>query len=230
LLAALGLDAIEQRLSARFRPRFGMFVFFLLLAGACVLPLLREQAAFFRLSPPQVSRLAYGGDPFPESPVIAAWIRNHTQPADRIAVIGSEPQLYFLSRRKAATGFIYMYPLMEEQPFAREMQEALIRDLEKAAPAVLVYVNTTTSWLMRPNSPQRLFEWLDPILRTYYHPVLFADIRTFDRTDYVWGEKARSYAPQAKNWVGVFRLRTPTRVPHPSPYPERFPDLQGVPQ
>ena len=215
LLAALGLDTLEQRLSARFNQRLGNFIFLLLLTAACALPLLREQAPFFRLSPPQVSRLAYGGDPFPESEVIATWIRNHTQPDDRIAVIGSEPQLYFLAHRKAATGFIYMYPLMEEQTFARDMQDSFIRDLEKTAPKVLVYVNTTTSWLMRPKSAQRLFEWLDPVLRTYYEPILFADIRAIDRTDYVWGEKASRYAPRGKSWVGVFRLRTPAQAAEP---------------
>jgi len=38
-------------------------------------------------------------------------LRAHTAPTERIAVIGSEPQIYFFAQRHAATGYIYMYAL-----------------------------------------------------------------------------------------------------------------------
>jgi hypothetical protein len=74
-------------------------------------------------------------------------------------VLGSEPEIYFYAHRRAATGHIYTYPLMEEHPFALKMQEDMIAQIERAHPAYVVYVDDPFSWLVRPNSPQRLFDW-----------------------------------------------------------------------
>ena len=46
-----------------------------------------------------------------------------------MAVLGSEPEIYFLARRHSATGYIYTYGLMEAQPFARRMQDEMIREI-----------------------------------------------------------------------------------------------------
>jgi hypothetical protein len=43
------------------------------------------------------------------------YIRDHTQSDDRIAVLGSEPEAYFYARRRAATKYIYTYPLLARQ-------------------------------------------------------------------------------------------------------------------
>ena len=52
-------------------------------------------------------------NPFVESAVIADYLSRHTTPDQRVAVIGSEPQIYFYAKRRAATGHIYTYPLVE---------------------------------------------------------------------------------------------------------------------
>ena len=92
------------------------------------------QKLFFEVSPVQVSRMVYGDSPFPESFRIADYLREHTSPDDKIAVLGSEPEIYFYSRRHSATGYIYTYPLMEPQKYARRMQEEMIREIEQRNP------------------------------------------------------------------------------------------------
>ena len=62
---------------------------------------------------------------------IADYLREHTTPDDTIAVLGSEPEIYFYSHRHSATGYIYTYPLMEPQKYARQMQEEMIREIER---------------------------------------------------------------------------------------------------
>src|SRR5439155_711705 len=81
--------------------------------GALLYPVYRERAFFFILPPEQVSRATYGTNPFPEAPVIAQRIADDTLPEDRVAVLGSEPEICFYARRRSATGYIYMYGLME---------------------------------------------------------------------------------------------------------------------
>jgi hypothetical protein len=79
----------------------------------------------------QIARGIYGNDPLPESEVIAEYIRDHSAPDARVAVLGSEPEIYFLARRHSATGYLYTYGLMEEQPFARQMQDEMIREIDQ---------------------------------------------------------------------------------------------------
>jgi hypothetical protein len=74
-----------------------------------------------------------------ESPEIARYVRERTTDDDRIAVIGSEPQIYFYTGRRPATRYLYTYPLMEPHPYAREMQLELCREVDAAmAGCVLV--------------------------------------------------------------------------------------------
>src|SRR5262249_58180156 len=66
-------------------------------------PLFASRAVLFELTPVQVSRFIYGRNPFPESVEVARYIRERSAPGDRIAVVGSEPQIYFYAHRRSAT-------------------------------------------------------------------------------------------------------------------------------
>ncbi len=116
---------------------------FLVLAGELVA---RNSAIWFGLSPELISREVYGYSPFPESPAIARYIAAHSALDDTIAVLGSEPQIYFLARRHSASGYIYLYPLTEPQPLAKSMQDEFTHEIETARPKFVVYVNTLSSW------------------------------------------------------------------------------------
>ena len=58
--------------------------------------------------------------------------------------LGSEPEIYFYADRKAATGYIYTYALMEPQRFASQMQAEMIKEVESAHPRYLVFVESIT--------------------------------------------------------------------------------------
>jgi hypothetical protein len=74
--------------------------------------------------------MIYPESPFPEAIRIADYVRENTSPDDTIAVLGSELQIYFYSHRHFATGYIYTYPLIEPQKYARQLQEEMIREIE----------------------------------------------------------------------------------------------------
>jgi hypothetical protein len=125
----------------------------------------------------------YGPEPFPEAETVAKFIRENSPPDTKIAVLGSEPEIYFLSRRHSATGYIYTYPLMEPQPFAGAMQRAMINEIETNAPELIVYVNQNLSWMRTPSSDETIFKWWNQYQTNYYlvglmeehfpHPSLF---------------------------------------------------------
>jgi 4-amino-4-deoxy-L-arabinose transferase-like glycosyltransferase len=112
-----------------------------------------------RTPPVEVCRRAYGGNPFAEAAEVADRVRADTTPADAVAVLGSEPQVYFLAGRRSATGYIYTYPLMEPQPFARVMQREMVAEVEAARPKYLVWAVPEVSWGFSEGSPRDVFRW-----------------------------------------------------------------------
>jgi len=89
--------------------------------------------AWFVLTPFQAARECISA-PISGGRRIAEHVRTNSAPTDTVAVLGSEPEIYFLSHRHSATGYIYTYPLMELQPYAQGMQEQMIQEIEHARP------------------------------------------------------------------------------------------------
>lgn len=157
--------------------------------------LYNQRECLFNLSPEDVCRKVYGVNPFPESLQIAEFIRDNSRPDASIAVIGSEPQICFYSSRRSATKYIYIYPLMEPQPHARQMQEEMIAQVETANPQFVVFVNVPMSWLVRPDSVKKIFEWFDSYLFVRYEVVGIADILVNGPTIWRWNNQAANYKP-----------------------------------
>ena len=124
-------------------------------------------------------------------------------PQDLVAVLGSEPEIYFYSQRHSATGYIYTYPLVEEQPYASVMQSEFIREIESAAPEFLVYVLIDRSWLKRPRSDEHIFQWADAYTREHYSLVGVADGGNHDV--YVWGSQAQTYRSRRPEVVLLYQ-------------------------
>jgi hypothetical protein len=143
---------------------------------------------WFVKTPVQIARTLYGADPLPESEVIAQYIRNNSGPDARVAVLGSEPEIYFLTHRHSATGYIYTYAQMEPQPFALKMQQEMISDIETHKPEFVVFADNIMSWNRRPDSDPEIFNWWDAY-QTNYTLVGMADIISPTQTVYALGAK-----------------------------------------
>jgi len=159
-------------------------------------------------SPTMIARSTYGGNPFPESLKIARYIEDHTTSNDHVAVLGSEPQIYFYAHRRAATRYIYAYPLMEPHKFAKKMQEEMIADIDTSRPRFLVFVNVYMSWLVQPTSEPLVFTWFRQFQQDYYQLVGIVDIISSDETVWRWGDAAAGYVPRSKFWLAIFRERS----------------------
>jgi len=109
-----------------------------------------EKDYYFNMDGISVVRSSYHGNPFPESLEIAKYIEKNTSPEDKIAVIGSEPQIYFYAKRRAATGFMYTYEMMKDHPHVHEFQTTMMKEIEEAKPKMILYVYVTSSWFATP--------------------------------------------------------------------------------
>jgi hypothetical protein len=163
----------------------------------------QQRAFLFELSPLEACRAVYGPNPFPEALKIAEYIKTHSSPGDRIAVLGSEPEIYFYSGRQPATGYIYVYSLMENQKYALTMQEEMISEIEAARPKHLVLAQVPTSWLVQRGSHALIFSWARQYLRRQYELEGIADIR--HESQYAWGDAAKEYSPQSQFLVSAYK-------------------------
>jgi hypothetical protein len=157
-----------------------------------------------------LARELYGVDPFPEAEKVADFIRTNSPSQARVAVLGSEPEIYFLSHRHSATGYIYIYALGEPQPFAKIMCQEMIGEIEACRPGIVVFSGLAFNLGNATNSTSTLFNWWKNY-QTNYVRVGVADIISKTQTTYAFG--TNEVARQGKIHrcaLEVFqRLRTP---------------------
>jgi hypothetical protein len=182
----------------------------LLVAGALVVAtiatlLFQEKQILFELPPSIASHIIYGENPFPESQVLADSLQKWTKKDDKVAILGSEPQIFFYSHRRSASKFIYTYALVEKQPFASSMQKEMIREIETAKPEYIVFVNIYRSWLFKKGCAKEILAWFQKYQKDHYQIIGRAEILQADKTMYIWRKQAEEYNPQSSNWLAVFK-------------------------
>jgi hypothetical protein len=179
------------------------FVPIFLLGVALSLPILGDKKIFFDVSPVDACRIIYPGNPFAESVRIADYLREHTGPDDTISVLGSEPQIYFYAQRHSATGYIYTYGLTESQKYAQQMQQEMIREIERASPRYLVSVVVFYSWLWRPGSDRLIFTWANEYTAQNYTAAGLVNM-TPTETDYFFGNVPPS-VESLKDYILIYK-------------------------
>jgi hypothetical protein len=205
LLAGVAVGCASTSLKQHLRSRVWAVLPLVVFIAAFASPLYLQRNYLFKTDPFIASRIVYGANPFPEADEVAYYIKNHSAKNARVAVLGSEPEIYFYADRRSATGYIYTYGLMEEQPYAGEMQKQMIREIEAVQPEYIVFVNISASFGRLPNSNKHIFDWIDSYLPTHYDLVGIVDMLGY--SNYVWGDAAKTYHPQSNQVVKVFRKK-----------------------
>jgi hypothetical protein len=203
LLTGIGVYYIMERLQPYKIPAV---VTAFIIVIPLIYPVIVQKDFFFKLSPVEVCRAIYGMSPFPESLEVAKYIDKNTDEKDRILVLGSEPQIYFYSKRRSATGYIYMYPLMGPHKFAAKMQEEMISEIESSMPKYTIFVFVSTSWLIRPDSEKLLLSYIQNHLKKYEQCGI-VDIVSPESTIYKWDDDAVSYSPRSLFYISVLRKK-----------------------
>ena len=205
ILAGVSLGFLSERIlkNRALVIKYGCPLF---LAGICVFASIYQHRNFlFKMTPNQIARSVYGLNPFPEALEVARFVTSATEDSDRIAVLGSEPQIYFYSHRRSASSYIYMYALMESHRHALKMQREIVEQIESARPKLLIIVNVPTSWLKSWDSHPLLMNWLQSYQAKHYTLVGLVDI---DRQNsvYHWAPDV-NWPPGSPFWIAVFKRK-----------------------
>ena len=205
LLAGIAISSATEKLATRGTILRAVPVLLFVVAFGSSLYLQRQ--VLFQMDPAEASREIYPHNPFVEAVEVSKYIQAHTRAGDTVAVLGSEPEIFFYSQRRSATGYIYVYPLLEPRDSALPMQKQMMQEIESSHPAMLVLMNVPASWIAYRNigSMEGILTWA----RKYIAENFVQDgvVEIGETTNYVWGEPARSYQPETRLSIILFRRK-----------------------
>jgi hypothetical protein len=203
LLAGVAVCTAANRLKPLTEKRTLRYAPYLIFVLALATSFYKERDFFLETDPDQACRSVYFSEPFPEAVPVADYIRRHTPENSKIAVLGSEPEIYFYAHRHSATGYIYTYGLMENQKYALKMQEQMITEIEASRPETLVFVNLYTSWDPNRSTKEHIYEWARRYIQEHYEITGVVDV-PMTKTNYRWGSEAKNYNPKPYYAILVF--------------------------
>jgi hypothetical protein len=195
------LPAVALLAGSRVNGRLSAGIF----AAALVVSLITQREFLFRMTPAEISQELYDQDPFNAAIPVAAYIHDRTRPEETIAVLGSEPEIYFYARRHSATSFLYTEPMVEPQPFAQTMQNDMIAELERNNPAYVVRFPIAETLSLGAPMPAHIFEWWADYGPKHYRLVGIADIHEDGHVEYRWDAAAALYHPWSLYRLEVYR-------------------------
>ena len=142
---------------------------------------------YFKPNYTMVLRSVYGINPFPESKVIADKLNSVMTKDDKLAVFGTEIQMYVYTNKKspsrfAGSGALLEFPVKQSEDWQKEF----IADVEKAAPRFLVFFQHPISWNGNPKTKNLIFPWFDKFAADNYSIFGYADMMDTGSTNYVW--------------------------------------------
>jgi len=202
LLAGIATDFIAQKIG---KNKKVLWVPFTIVAASFLFAIGNNSGYYLQDDPETISQNIYGPNPFVSSLEIADYIKEHSTPADKIAILGSEPQIYFYADRKSATGYLYTYGLMEMQRYNKQMQAEMVKEIEQSKPEYLVFCKVGLSWLMQPDSPQDIFTWFYSYIEGRYELVGGGDVQEDAPIHFIWGAPAKNFRPQSDEFILVFK-------------------------
>jgi 4-amino-4-deoxy-L-arabinose transferase-like glycosyltransferase len=210
LLAACGLESFTRAV-LRLRALRGrhLAVYTAVAVAVFFSSVVPQRALLFQMNPDAVSRQLYFPDRFSfgASEAVAAYLKAHLGQEEKVAVVGSEPQLYFYLDRPAPTRFIYLYYLTERHALTEAMRGEFTSEIETSQPRYLVYSPSCTSELVWEPARVKLYEWYERYVQAHYRIVGVVAMVTPERTEYEWGEKAKYFAQSVRVRMVIYERK-----------------------
>lgn len=152
----------------------------------------------------RILRSVYGNNPFPESMEIAKYINTHSKLEDNIVLIGSEPQIYFYTKKKSPSRHAYFTSVVNNVKDHKKWQREFAEGTEKANPKFVIFFNHPLSLLVQPNTDKYIFEWANKYVNSNYHLVGLVDMIEGQHSTYLWSEQIGNYKPVSQNIIYIY--------------------------
>lgn len=208
--AAIFIYTIQYVLAEKFKLKAGSILIPLIIIILSVVSNLSSLSKYyFNPNHTRILREVYGINPFPESKVIADKLNTLMKPEDKLAVFGTEIQMYVYTNKKspsrfAGSGALLEFPVAQ----SKDWQKEFISDVEKAEPKFLVFFSHAISWMANSKSENLIFPWFDKFTAANYKLIGFADMLD-NTTNYVWEPELdmAKNPPQSKYKIFIFQRK-----------------------
>jgi hypothetical protein len=207
LLAALALERAAGLVRGRSLEGVARALPFAATVAMALAAVLGDPGYYLRDSPDDVCRRIYAGNPFVEAREVGARIAADSAPGDTVAIVGSEPEILVYANRRSATGYLYVYPLVEPHPDNVRMQRDMTAEIEAARPKYIVYCNVQSSWAAGPDSPKDILQWFNRYAASQYEVAGLVELPAGGGpAGYYWNAEARARGARP-NAVWLLRRR-----------------------
>ncbi len=200
---------LVQDLISRFKNNTAVIVIPLLLIIIPICINLKDLSAYyFKPNLTLVLKGIYGLQPFLESKIIADKLNSVMKKEDRLAIMGTEIEMYVYTNKKspsrfAGSGALLEFPIKQ----SNDWQKEFIADVEKAAPRFLIFYHNPVSWCANPKTENLLFPWFDKYTAANYKLYGYADMLN-EGTNYIWeGDPEINNPPKAQFSVYIFERK-----------------------
>ena len=139
---------------------------------ALVLFFITNRNEQFNSNPVGVFKEHYKWSLFADMPAIAQHIDSLIPPADKLSLFSEEPEIYFFSDHVAASGYVYTYPFFEKEPYASQMLNEYLRQVE-ANPSRLFVFHSGAVQNENEDTHQQWVRWWDAYSKNYYLTSVF---------------------------------------------------------
>lgn len=162
---------------------------------------------YFKPNYERIMRSTYGNNPFPEMKELAKQMNVFLKPSDQVAVIGSEPQFYVYTNKKAPSQHLFFTVLVADMPEHKQWQREYSKSIEEMNPNYLVYVFHPISLLVQPNTDTYIFEWVNKYINDNYKLIGLVDMVDGYRSVYKWNQELVDYKPMSQSVIYVFERK-----------------------
>lgn len=155
LCVGVAVQSAQHELYKRSHGRFA-FLAVLLFTAAYLVSLHGQWKTYSPLDPLAVSRKIHYDQPYSQALAVSEFLASRARREDQVGIIGSEPEICFYTHLRCASSYLYMYPLMENQRFAGQMQNEMLEQLRAARPRFLIYEDDERAWGWKYNLAKNL--------------------------------------------------------------------------
>ncbi len=209
ILSGITYFALHNLITKRLKliPNAFNFIYLGIFMVITLIHLNKNKSYYFHPNYDRIMRAVYGNNPFPESVEIAKYINRNAKPEDGLVIIGSEPQIYFYTKKKCPSRHAYFSAIVNNIPEHKEWQREFVDAVEKASPRYVVFFNHPISLLVQANTDKFVFEWFNKYVTENYKTVGLVDMPDNTLPTYVWDSLVNTYKPTGPNYAVVFEKK-----------------------
>ncbi len=120
---------------------------FAVLGGILVfLPMLMNFSYFFKPNYLEILERHYHWNGFGEAKAVSAELKKRLKPGERVAVLGSEPEINFYTNTDHCSPHLYLYPVLREHQLTKQYQQQYLRDILSCNAEYVVLTASEASW------------------------------------------------------------------------------------